>query len=76
MRSMRKNGAQCHLSASQREEIFQTWDASDQARGVIGTIAKKFGVSHVTVSNTVLRFTGRRPIYHQADAKTINRESE
>lgn len=52
------------LSDTERTQILALWSKRDRNNGTVSRIAQQFGVSHVTVSNIILKATGRRPSVH------------
>lgn len=40
------------------------WNQYGAQRGTVSKIANELGISHVAVSNMILRQTGKRPSFH------------
>ncbi|MEO1748463.1 MAG: hypothetical protein AAFR27_07575 [Pseudomonadota bacterium] len=53
-----------HLHVHEINYIIETWLARSSNYGALSHIARQLGISTVTVSNVILRETGKRPRFH------------
>ncbi|MEL6203531.1 MAG: hypothetical protein AAFR39_14380 [Pseudomonadota bacterium] len=53
-----------HLHVHEVNFIIETWLARSSNYGALSNIARQLGTSTVTVSNVILRETGKRPTFH------------
>ena len=60
----RKIGVNGHLSNEETEKIIELWRQRYKTFGTVSRIANQLNVSSVTVSNVILRVTGKRPSFH------------
>ncbi|MEO0545012.1 MAG: hypothetical protein AAFY99_14440 [Pseudomonadota bacterium] len=61
---LEKRNSRGHLMVWEVEFIIDQWHSRSSNYGALTRIAKHLGTTTVTVSNVILRETGKRPTFH------------
>lgn len=57
-----------HLSREEIAYVLWRWNSRRNNHGTVSALSKELGVSHVAISNVILRETGLQPANHQTPA--------
>lgn len=54
-----------HLNKEVKDEIFYRFEKRDRNRGIVSLLATEYSVSEASISNIILKKTGKRPSLHK-----------
>ena len=64
----RARGVNGHLDLAELECIIDLWNKRTGVHGTVRQISKETGFSEATISNVILKHTGRRPSFHKRNS--------
>lgn len=64
-------GTRGHLDQEVKQEIFLRFQNREKNRGIVSLLANEYHVSKASISNIILKKTGKRPSFHTCPTNLI-----